>query len=114
MVEYIPITTSNSVELADKFQKDLLLFEQSPLNITMSEYQIIDNQPPNVITMDASLYYRSWKLQILNKSTVKLSEPPISLTLQYGMDRGKLFLGLNKEITKIFNIPILLGITKEI
>ena len=113
IVDYITITSQNAIERANNFQKDLISFERLPLSITMSEYDIIDNIPPKYITMDAQLHYRTWKLLVTNNYK-QYKDNPLYIDVQYGLDRGKISIGVNKEVTRLFGFPILLGINKEL
>jgi len=113
----IVITTQNAVEVATNYQRDVIHFENDTLNVTIAPYEIVGGIPPKTISMDASLYDRSWKMQIHNAYTIKqkpkLDDFPLVVDFAYSVNLSKMSVGLSKYILTIplINTPVYLGLS---
>lgn len=123
IVDHIIISENNAVTLAMQFQDDLLKFENKPLQITMSSYEIVNGIPPSSITMDAKLHYRTWSLLVSNNYTVKVKKveeerkiDPFSINANYNLKSNKINLGIHREVLRIplLGIPLSLGLETEL
>ena len=119
--QYIVISENNAVTLAEKFQEDLIQFENKPLQITISPYEIINGIPPASVTMDAKLHYRTWSLLISNNYTVKTKKvveeikgDDWSVNGNYNLKSGKFNAGVYKQIFRLLGIPLYLGLETEL
>lgn len=116
IVETIIVTSKNAEDIANRLQQELISYENEPLALQMHDYFITDGDVPFTIKMDATLYKRSWKLEVLNKGTLiktKQEEDPLQLSLTYSINKHNINIGIEKELLTlpIFNIPVLLGVS---
>ena len=105
IVDYIIINSSNAEELANKFQNDLLHFENDPLNISIDSYELGQEN----ISASANLYYRYWKLNIHNNYVQK--QNLLDVNFLYNIIDRDFQISISKEIFNFNNIPIGLGVS---
>jgi hypothetical protein len=107
IVSYITINSSNAEELANKFQEDLLHFENDPLNITIDEYVVGQKN----ISASANLHYRYWKLNIHNNYKITETVPLINFNVLYNIRNREIEFSVSKELFNFGNVPIGIGVS---
>ena len=111
IVKEILITSENAQELANNFQSDILNLETSSLNVTMQPWVITNGIPQKEVTMDVSLAYLSWKLNVKNNYKIEQGSD-IGIGLDYVLNDSVFFLNVEKKIGNIpfTDIPINIGL----
>jgi hypothetical protein len=119
-VKEIVVTTENAIEVANKYQEEILKFESTDIEIKMEPWIINNGVPQEEIDMSAKLRYLSWDLKVKNNFKIlndakgnEAEDTPLMIGFNYVLDRNNVELTMCKEFIKIpfVDIPLTLGLS---